>query len=78
METVNTILGIIASMLSIAAIVFSRKTSNRTKEIEKMISQKFDIHTGTKKEEKNTYKKAVSGNNGNSIIGDNNKVSGDK
>lgn len=78
METANTILGIIASILSIIAIFFSKKTSNRTKEIENIINQKFNIHTGSKKEEKNTYKKAVSGDKGNSIIGDNNKVNGDK
>lgn len=78
METANAILGIVASILSIAAIFFSKKTSNRTKKIEKIISQEFDIHIGSKKEERNTYKKAISGDNGNSIIGDNNKVNGDK
>lgn len=78
MDTLNGILGIIASTLSIAALFFSKKTSNRTKEIEKIISQKFDIHIGSKKEERKNYKKAVSGDNGNSIIGDNNKVNGDK
>jgi hypothetical protein len=78
MEIANTILGIIASVLSIAAIVFSKKTSNRTKEIEKIINKKFDIHIGSKKEERNVHKRAASGYKGNSIIGDNNKVNGDK
>ncbi|ARF68061.1 hypothetical protein B7C51_09800 [Paenibacillus larvae subsp. pulvifaciens] len=78
METVNTILGIVASLLSIAAIVFSKKTSDRTKEIERIINQNLNVHVGSSKEEKNTVKKAVSGDKGTSIVGDNNKVNGDK
>ncbi|MCY9511804.1 hypothetical protein M5W68_20020 [Paenibacillus larvae] len=47
METVNTILGIVASLLSIAAIVFSKKTSDRTKEIERIINQNLNVHVGS-------------------------------
>ncbi|MFS1133377.1 hypothetical protein [Enterococcus hirae] len=78
MEKINTVLGIVASLLSIGAIFYSQVTSNRTKKIEEIISEKMDIKIGSSNNEKNTVKKAVSGDNGNSVIGDNNTISGDK
>lgn len=76
METLNTILGIVASALSIGAIIFSKKTSDRNKEIEKILNQTLNINTGSI--ESRTVKKAKSGKQGTSIIGDSNKVSGGK
>lgn len=78
MENINTFLGIIVSLLSIGAIFFSKLSSDRTKEIEKKISKELNIRNGSLKNEKNTIKRAVSGENGTSVVGDNNKLSGEK
>ncbi|SDZ68641.1 hypothetical protein SAMN05421736_1379 [Evansella caseinilytica] len=78
METVNIVLGIIASILSISAIVFSKKVSDKNKKIEQYLEQELNITLNSSKKEVLSSKKATSGENGTSIIGDNNKVRGGK
>ncbi|HFE9852556.1 TPA: hypothetical protein ACGBG5_003358 [Enterococcus faecalis] len=78
MENINTFLGIIASLLSIGAIIFSKLSSDRTKEIEKIINKELNIRIESSKNERNTIKRATSGENGTSVVGDNNKLSGEK
>lgn len=43
METVNIVLGIIASILSISALVFSKKVSDENKKIEQYLKQELNI-----------------------------------
>lgn len=76
METVNIVLGIIASILSIFAIIFSKKVSDKNKRIEQTLKQKLNITIDSSKKEFFSIKKANSGDNGTSIIGDNNKGNG--
>lgn len=76
METVNIILGIVASLLSIFAIVFSKKVSDKNKEIEQYLNQELNIKIDLSKKDVLSSKKATSGDNGTSIIGDNNKYYG--
>lgn len=78
METVNIVLGIIASILSISAIVFSKKVSDKNKKIEQILKQELNITIDSSKKEVFSSKKAISGDNGTSIIGDNNKYNGGK
>ncbi|MFD3261400.1 hypothetical protein ACE3MQ_22660 [Paenibacillus lentus] len=78
METVNIVLGIIASILSIAGIIFSKKVSDKNKKIEQYLKQELNITLDSSKKEVLTSKKAKSGDNGTSIIGNNNKISGGK
>lgn len=78
METINIVLGIIASLLSISAIVFSKKVSDKNKLIEQILKQELNITIDSSKKEVFSSKKAISGGNGTSIIGDNNKYNGGK
>lgn len=78
MLTVNLILGIIASILSIASIIFTTRVSAKNKEIEQYLKQELNITLDSSKKEKFTNKKAISGANGNSVIGDGNSIGGGK
>lgn len=76
--TVNAVLGIIASILSISAFVFSKKVSDKNKKIEQYLKQELNITLDSSKKEVLSSKKATSGDNGTSIIGDSNHVNGGK
>lgn len=76
METLNIILGIFASGLSIGTFIFSKKVSNQNKRIENYLKSELNIDLDKSKKEQFTNKKATSGNNGTSIIGNNNKFKG--
>ncbi|UOR13601.1 hypothetical protein [Halobacillus amylolyticus] len=76
--TVNAILGILASILSICAILFSKKVSSKNKEIERYLKQELNITFDSSKKELFSSKKATSGDNGTSIIGDKNNTNGGK
>lgn len=78
METINIVLGIIASILSISAIVFTKKVSDDYKKIEQYLKQELNVTLDSSKKEILSSKKATSGDNGTSIIGDNNKYNGGK
>ncbi|PEJ46590.1 hypothetical protein COL77_17060 [Bacillus wiedmannii] len=78
MVTINLVLGIIASILSISSIIFSKKVSAKNKEIEQYLKQELNITLDSSKKDVLSRKKAVSGENGNSIIGDGNSISGGK
>lgn len=78
MVTTNLVLGIIASLLSIFSIIFSKRVAAKNKEIEQYLKQELNISFDTSKKENFTSKKAHSGDNGNSIIGDRNEISGGK
>ena len=78
METVNILLGIIASILSIFSIFYSKKVSEKNKKIEQYLKQELNITIDTSKKELFSSKRAISGDNGTSIIGDNNKYNGGK
>lgn len=75
-ETLNIVLGIIASSLSIFALIFSKKAADRNKKIEQYLKQNFNVTIDGTKNDVLTSKKAVSGKNGVSIIGDDNKING--
>ncbi|MCV9887024.1 hypothetical protein [Metabacillus halosaccharovorans] len=74
MVTINLVLGIVASILSISSIVFSKKVSAKNKEIEQHLKQELNITLDSSKKGVLSSKKAISGKNGNSIIGDGNNV----
>lgn len=78
MVTVNLVLGIIASILSICSIIFSKKVSAKNKEIEQHLKQELNITLDSSKKDVLSSKKAISGENGNSIIGDGNNIRGGK
>jgi hypothetical protein len=78
MVTANLILGIVASILSIASIIFTKRVSAKNKEIEQHLKQELNIKLDSSKKDMFSSKKAISGDNGNSIIGDGNKISGGK
>ena len=78
MVTINLVLGIIASILSIFSIAFSKKVSARNKEIEQHLKQEFNVTLDSSKKDVLSSKKAVSGESGNSIIGDGNNIRGGK
>ena len=78
MVTLNLVLGIIASILSISSFIVSKKVSDKNKVIEQYLKNELNISLDASKKDMFSSKKAVSGNNGNSIIGDGNKISGGK
>ncbi|HFK1531054.1 hypothetical protein [Bacillus sp. FSL R5-0677] len=78
MVTINLVLGIIASILSISSIIFSKRVSAKNKEIEQYLKQELNITLDSSKKDVFSPKKAISGENGNSIIGDGNNISGGK
>lgn len=78
MENINLVLGIIASILSISSIVFSKKVSGKNKEIEQLLKQELNITIDSSKKDILSNKKAISGKNGNSVIGDGNNIRGGK
>lgn len=78
METVNVILGIIASILSIIAVFFTKKVSDKNKKIEQYLKQELNFTMDSSKKDVLSIKKATSGDNGTSIVGDNNKYNGGK
>lgn len=78
MENINLVLGIIASILSISSIIFTKKVSTKNKEIEQYLKQELKITLDSSKKDVLTSKKATSGDNGTSIVGDGNNVGGGK
>ncbi|MCM3441417.1 hypothetical protein ACUIJN_19365 [Metabacillus halosaccharovorans] len=78
MVTINLVLGIIASILSISSIIFSKKVSAKNKEIEQYLKQELNITLDSSKKDVFSSKKAISGKKGTSIIGDGNNVRGGK
>jgi len=78
METINLVLGIIASILSISSIIFSRKVSAKNREIEQNLKKNLNITLDSSKKDIFSSKKAISGENGNSIVGDGNNIGGGK
>ncbi|WP_342536517.1 hypothetical protein [Sporosarcina sp. FSL K6-3508] len=78
MLTANLILGIIASILSITSIIFTKRVSAKNREIEQHLKQELNITLDSSKKDILSSKKAVSGKNGNSIIGDGNNIRGGK
>lgn len=76
-ENINTLLGIIVSLLSIGSLLYSKKNSDKITKIEKAINQNLQISVDSSKKSLFSSKKAVSGEKGTSIIGDNNSVGQD-
>lgn len=78
METLNVVLGIIASVLSIFAVIFTKKVSDKNKKIERYLKRELNYVMDSSKKDILSVKKAKSGDNGTSIIGDNNEYNGGK
>lgn len=78
MDNINLMLGIIASLLSIISIVCSKKTSDKNKAIENYLKKELNITLDLSEKDMFSVKKAKSGRNGNSIIGNNNNLNGGK
>lgn len=78
MVTLNLVLGIIASIVSISSIILSKIVYDKNKVIEQYMKNELNISLDSSKKDMFSSKKAVSGNNGNSIIGDGNNISGGK
>lgn len=74
MENLDTVLGIVVSVLSIIGVLFAKKNSDEIKKIKNILN----INTSKIKKELFTNKKATSGNHGNSIIGDGNTIGENK
>lgn len=76
MGQLNNILGILASILSIIAFFVSFHSVNKVKKIEKDVNNKLNLKINQPRHEIFTHKKANSGDNGTSVVGDGNNISG--